>query len=113
MNIAYCDKCGEIIQGASHTLGAEVLCVACKGSAGPDTAPRRQGRSGMDEDFSLSSMLEADEMEMFSSDTIARRKSSPAPKPCTMSWNTKPLFRSSNAYSNARMSKQKCASAPI
>ncbi|MFQ5655176.1 MAG: hypothetical protein ACE5GW_10665 [Planctomycetota bacterium] len=81
MDIQYCDRCGEIIQGASPggASGGEILCPNCR-SGGTGSSPTGRGSAdtrGPTEplpDYNLSSMAEEGNLDLFSSETIAQRR---------------------------------------
>ncbi|MGE3166531.1 MAG: hypothetical protein AB7O52_16645 [Planctomycetota bacterium] len=93
MDIRYCDQCGDIIQGgAPASLGSKVLCTSCSGSkaaAQPLTARPSSQRTKTEEmrppvdeipQFTLSSVMRDDGLDLFSPDTIALRKQQRPPK---------------------------------
>lgn len=91
MDIRYCDQCGDIIQGdgGSAKVGGQIICSRCDGGAPQgnvipmqESAPKnaRPQKEATDEipEFTLSSVLHDEGLELFSSDTLAIRKQKPA-----------------------------------
>lgn len=88
MDIRYCDECGDIIQapGSPVTVGNQIMCPACAGAAPVDAVAQKPPRAtkaktedlsaGVDEipQFTLTSVMKDEGLDLFSSDTIALRK---------------------------------------
>ena len=73
MDIQYCDRCGDILQGnalSASSVGNKILCEKCR--------PNGESSSDLDAtvpDLTLSQAVESSNLDLFSSETIARKRS--------------------------------------
>lgn len=80
MDIYYCDNCGDVLLGSGQrSVSAQTLCNKCRGAAdkGESLESAKHSSADLDE-YTMSSFVKED--DLFSSDTIARRKTQPAAK---------------------------------
>ncbi len=99
MELRYCEMCGEIIklQGGEETIGGGAhVCERCssKQQASPqpvkkkaeeiafrrDTAGQEGGQTNVAKEITLDKLLADNELDLYSADTLARRKVTPAPR---------------------------------
>lgn len=80
MDIYYCDNCGDVLLGSGQrSVSAQTLCNKCRGGAPAGESLESAKPSGADlDEYTMSSFVKED--DLFSSDTIARRKAQPAAK---------------------------------
>ncbi len=91
MDLVYCDQCGEVIQGGRSgdgSLRGSSICESCREKKSGGSRPvsggssagvaRKKGESGGDSGFA--GVLQTEGMDLFSSETIARRKAESEPR---------------------------------
>lgn len=87
MNIYYCDDCGSVTEQNHGPENGGMVCRRCSGAQEPQTQPK----SGLDlldeppsslQDANLGEgpSLDSGELDLFSSQTIARRREKPKPR---------------------------------
>lgn len=89
MDIYYCDNCGDVLlaDDAQRSMATQTLCSKCRTASGvadgasaeASHSPPQEAASEDLNDYSMSSFV--NEQDLFSSDTIARRKQPTTPKP--------------------------------